>query len=143
MKIKITISDLRLREDHSTKSASLGFATPGTYDVLDTYKGKDYTWYKIEPGWVAGIEEVQEIVVSPSQKDRAKDQVYVGNVSLRIRDKASTSGTTIGFCEKKSYYDVYETSQDLYYIWYKIGDDAWCAGVDEVVYYPADQEEET
>ncbi len=42
MKIQIKISNLRLRADHTTKSASPGYAKSGTHDVLDTYQGSDY-----------------------------------------------------------------------------------------------------
>lgn len=42
MKIQIKISNLRLRADHTTKSASLGFAKAGTYNVLEAYQGSDY-----------------------------------------------------------------------------------------------------
>jgi hypothetical protein len=42
MKIKISITNLRLRADHTTKSESLGFAKSGTYEVSNIYQGADY-----------------------------------------------------------------------------------------------------
>lgn len=42
MKIRINTSVLRIRADHSTTSASLGFAKQGTHEVLETYNGSSY-----------------------------------------------------------------------------------------------------
>lgn len=142
MKINIPFTDLRLRKDHSTKSASLGFATSGLHEVLETYNGSDYKWYRIAQGWVAGVdgvtEESEEVWAQPQpvERDRAKDQLYVGDVTLRIRAEASTSGAMMGYCKSKSYYNVLEVVSGAYYKWYKIGDKAYCAGVEEVDYLP-------
>ena len=50
MKIRINTSILHIRADHSTTSASLGFATPGIYEVSNKYVGIGYIWYKIDQG---------------------------------------------------------------------------------------------
>lgn len=142
MKIRISTSILRIRANHSTTSASLGFAKEGVHEVLETYDGSSYKWYRIEEGWVAGIDEVKEVeesTVVPVEEDKSKDQIYIGTDSLRIRTKPSTSGETVGFCEMDVFYNVYDTKKDVYYTWYKIGEDAWCAGVDGVRYHPANE----
>lgn len=141
MKIQIKISNLRLRADHTTKSASPGYAKSGIHDVLDTYQGSDYKWYKIKDGWVAGIpgdvvEVAEASLPEPVAENKEVEQIYVGAVDLRIRDKGSTTGAALGWCQRNSYYNVYGVTQDAYYTWYKIGDNAWCAGVEEVKYYP-------
>ena len=136
MRIKINTANLRIRSNHSTTSNFLGFADAGVHEVLETYKGNDYKWYKIKEGWVAGIEEVEEVAdVMPVPRDKTKNQVYIGINDLRIRSLPSTKGESLGFCEKDVYYDVYETSKDAYYTWYRIGTNAWCAGVNGVTYH--------
>ena len=118
MKIRINTSILRIRANHSTTSASLGFAKEGVHEVLETYDGSSYKWYRIEEGWVAGIDEVKEVeesTVVPVEEDKSKDQIYIGTDSLRIRTKPSTSGETAGFCEMDVFYNVYDTKKDVYY----------------------------
>lgn len=72
------------------------------------------------------------------EKDTSKDQLYIGNVSLNIRDEASTASCAMGSYNKpNSYFDVKDVAVKSDFTWYHLGDDAWVAGCDkEVVYYP-------
>jgi len=117
MKVSVSISNLRIRQDHSTSSASLGYVPPGLYDVYETYQGVDYTWYKISLGWIAGVDGVTiSNAPGPVPQDSSKNQIYVGVSSLRIRENPTTTSNTIGFCEKGGYYDVLDTEQTAYYV---------------------------
>ena len=146
MKIKISITNLRLRADHTTKSESLGFAKANTYEVSNIYQGSDYKWYKISGGWVAGVDGVEELEDSklpvPVERDKNKNQIYVNTGALRIRSGPSTSYSSLGFCDASVYYNVYDAKNDAVYTWYKIGDGAWCAGVNGVTYFEAGEEHE-
>ncbi len=69
----------------------------------------------------------------PAKQDITVDQVYIGDISLRIRNVPG--GTQMGLCIPESYYNVYDFDFNKQgYTWYKIGDDSWIAGVDEVEY---------
>ena len=59
---------------------------------------------------------------------------------LRIRMNHSTSSDSKGYCDKNSYYNVEEIYEGSNYTWYKIGTDAWVAGVEEVEFYEAEGE---
>ena len=148
MKIEIKITNLRLRSTHSTKGESLGFAKFGTHEVLDIYEGNDYKWYKIADGWVAGIPgdvvelDGEQTLPLPVAKNTDNDQIYVGISALRIRTGPSTTSKSIGFCEQDAYYNVCEIQTDRYYTWYRIDDNAWCAGVEGVVFHEAGEDKE-
>lgn len=87
-------------------------------------------------------EKKKEQITLPAAVSRntATNQVYVGNVILRIRKEANTDAEQIGVCEKNVYYNVLSTEKKTDYIWYQIGENAWCAGVEEVSYYAVQSE---
>ena len=111
-KLEVLISDLRLRQAPSLTGKVLGYAKKGIHTFTDMTKANGYIWYHIEDGYVAAVSgSIKEIkddqpLPTPSKKDLTKDQVYVGNFTLNIRSKASTSGSKVGTCEKNSYYNV-------------------------------------
>lgn len=144
-KLEVLITDLRLREKPSLSGKVLGFATKGVHEYTGTTKADGYTWYNIKEGYIAAvsgaIKEVSE-KVSPVPKDLTKDQVYVSNFVLNIRNKPSTSGSKVGTCEKNSYYNVLSISNESDYTWYKLAEGNWVAGVDELIFYKAGGSEE-
>lgn len=141
MKIYINTDYLRIRKRPSLSADVVGFADKGTYLYKDTTTADGYKWYQIDNEmWVAGVDGVEEVsdwvAPTPVKKNSKKDQVYIGDFILRIRSSYSTSSEKMGVCEKNSYYNVLETRSDQNYTWYKLGDQSWIAGVEEVEYYP-------
>lgn len=51
--IEILVTNLRLRSSSSTKGKVLGYIKKGFYNYTDVKQNDNYTWYKIENGWVA------------------------------------------------------------------------------------------
>ena len=146
-KIKITSSVLRKRNKPSLSGRFLGFAAIGEYTYSDKVWADSYYWYSIaENTWVAGVsdclEEIKDTWTKPEsvEKNTKEDQIYVGKVLLRIRADHSTSSNSKGYCDKNSYYNVEEIYEGSNYTWYKIGTDAWVAGVEEVEFYEAEGE---
>lgn len=141
--IHVTKAEINIRKEPSTKSDIMGTVKNNSYyNVISVEDKSDYTWYNIgEDSWVANVSGIEYLEVSilptPVPENKNKDQLYVGDVSLSIRNMPSTSGTRIGFCEKESNYNVLEVNDKSDYTWYKLAEGAWVAGVDEVTYYPA------
>lgn len=136
--------NLRIREKPSTDSTQMGlFVSPQAYyNVLDKSPEDDYTWYKLgENAWVLGVSNTiffkRDVWEKPQpvQPDETKNQVFIGDLNLRIRESHSTKSQSMDLCQKNSYYDVLDASLQADYTWYKIGTDAWIAGVDGVIYY--------
>lgn len=75
----------------------------------------------------------------PTTRDTSKNQLYVDDISLNVRDEATTSSrimATIG----KGYYDVLDFVKKSDYTWYHLGADSWVAGVKETKYFEKDTE---
>lgn len=73
-----------------------------------------------------------------AQKDTSKNQLYVGDIVLNIRDEATTNSRIMGkFNKPKAYYDVLGIVEKEDYTWYHLGEDSWCAGTDGTKYYPS------
>lgn len=81
----------------------------------------------------------EEVIIKPVEKDTTKNQLYVGDISLNLRDEATTSSKIMGTIGK-GYYDVLDFVSKSDYIWYHLGPDAWAAGVKETKYYPKQEE---
>lgn len=64
----------------------------------------------------------------PVARDKMTDQVYISNVSLRCRVKPSLQGDIIGIVPI-GYYNYTDTEVADGYIWYKVGETHWLAGV--------------
>ena len=67
-------------------------------------------------------------IPSPVAKDTSKNQVRVVKATLRVRTYPTTNGDVIGLA-KTGYYNYTDTANANGYIWYKIGDFQWVAGV--------------
>lgn len=54
-KVRVKISNLRMRKEPTTKSQSLGFITKGVYTIVDTKTGDGHEWGKLKSGagWIA------------------------------------------------------------------------------------------
>lgn len=116
----------------------------GHFNVLDTKESGGYVWYKIgEQAWIAGVEgsvvftKAKEVELpKPVEKDASVNQVYIGDISLRMRAEPNTISKVQGLAEKESYYNVLEVEEKEDYTWYKLADFVYIAGVSGVVYYP-------
>lgn len=87
-------------------------------------------WCGSEPDYVL----VAPISIVPVEKNKSKNQVYVGTNGLRVRSEPNTNSNVNGQA-MIGYYNVDETIEQKDYIWYKIGN-YYIAGVDGVIYYP-------
>lgn len=98
--------------------------TEYVYGVLHT--GKESSWVKPEP----------------VERDESKDQLYIGNVTVKIRDEATTASVQMGLFSKPcAYFNVDGVTEKSDYVWYHLGPDAWVAGCDdEIVYYPKEDD---
>lgn len=137
--IKILIDSLRLRETPSLSGKILGYAEKGVHSYSDVVSVPPYFWYHIENGYVANVQGavIELTLPEPATEDSSRDQVYVSDIALSIRSKPTTSSDRLGICARNSYYDVLDFEERSDYTWYKIGSDAWVAGIDELTYYPA------
>lgn len=54
--IQTTTFEQNVRKDRSTSSEIVCCAEKGFHNVLDSYEDSKYTWYRIEDGWIAGVE---------------------------------------------------------------------------------------
>ena len=147
MEIKINITNLRIRKTPSLRGEIVGFAEKGIHNYYDTTTADGYKWYSIgENEWVAGTDDVEEVDdwvhPIPVKRDKKKDQIYVEDIILNIRESHSTSSNKMGVCRPNSYYDVLETKVTSSYQWFKIGERSWVADVDGVVHYPVSSWEE-
>ena len=140
--IKVTKDAINIRKEPTTKSDAMGTCKNNSYyNVLETKETSSYTWYKIgDEAYVANVNGIEYLEVwegpVPVEEDTTKDQVFIGDIVLNIRKDASTSAKKVGVCESNSNYNVYSTATKDGYTWYKLGDNAWVAGVDDVIYYP-------
>lgn len=141
--IQVTRSEINIRKGPSTDDEIMGTCKNNVYyNVLSEDEGSGYTWYKIgDEAFVANVNGINYLVASelpsPVHEDINKDQLYVPDVLLSIRTDSTTSSKRIGYCEENSNYNVLTSEVKSDYTWYKLGDNAWVAGIEEVVYYPA------
>ena len=141
--IKVTKDAINIRKEPTTKSEAMGVCKNNSYyNVFEVKETSSYTWYKIgDEAYVANVSGIEYLEVwdgpVPVDEDTTKDQIFVGDVILNIRKEPSTSGKKVGTCEPNSNYNVYSVNTKNEYTWYKLGDNAWVAGIDEVTYYPA------
>lgn len=138
-RLEVLISDLRLRKTPSLKGSILGYAKKGIHTYIDTKTADGFKWYHIDDGYVAEVKDAIKVLgdVGPVPRDTTKDQIYVGDFVLNMRSKPTTSASKVGSCEKNSYYNVLDKSNEVDYTWYKLGDECWVAGVDGVIFYKA------
>ncbi len=90
-----------------------------------------------------GLTDYYPMRLLPDDKSIVNNQIYVPDITLRIRYIASTSGIVNGYCLPNSYYNVLEVvkkenSQDKDFDWYKIGPEHWVAGVEGIEYKESD-----
>lgn len=64
--------------------------------------------------------------INTVSRDESKNQIQVTSSSLRVRTKASLSGSVVGFASK-GYYNYSSTVYADKYTWYKIADSQWIA----------------
>ena len=155
-KLNIKITNLRMREEPTTKSTNKGYAEKGEHVYTETAEADGYTWYKIENGyWIAGIEGdvelIEEIIPEPEptpepetptwvqptsvDENTEVDQIYL-NCKVRIRYDSSTDAESMAVADKNTFYNVLDFEIKSDYTWYQIGEHAWIAGVEEVEYRP-------
>jgi hypothetical protein len=72
--------------------------------------------------------------VTPVERNVLVDQIQVDLMFLNCRNKPTLKGERLGFLDE-GYYNVSEMTEADGYVWYRIGLDKWCAGVDKVTFY--------
>ena len=68
-------------------------------------------------------------IVNPVERNDNMNQIEVIKDKLRVRKSPSLKGEILGYA-KIGFYNYSETSESDGYIWYKIGEANWIAGVD-------------
>lgn len=101
------------------------------------YYDKKYNTIYISPtSWKKPLPDPIDEVVKPVEKNVTKDQIICHEDNLRVRTTPSLSGTKIGHLEKDKYYDYFQIKDADNYIWYKIHDNQWVAGIDALEVLP-------
>ena len=142
--VEVVKDTLRVRVAPSTSAVIINLCPMGHFNVLDTKEAGGYVWYKIgEQAWIAGVEgsliyhKAKEVEIpKPVEKDTSVSQVFIGDISLRMRAEPNTTSKVQGLAEKESYYNVLEVEEKEDYTWYKLADFVYVAGVSGVTYYP-------
>lgn len=140
-------STLRVRTspDTSIKTNIVGACDNNVYyNVKSMIKvdGQSWgdTWYQIEDYWVAGVKGVEYlpgekwIKPIPVEENRKHTQIHIASgVALKIRFNPSTSAKHMDACDNDCFYDVLSDPVKADgYLWFHIGDNAYCAMVDGV-----------
>ena len=84
------------------------------------------------------VKTIDPLIPSETLKEESEDPIGYALVNvdqLRVRAKANTSSETRGTAINGERYQVFETSDDGTYTWYRIGKDRWIAGKTEWVTY--------
>lgn len=137
-----SVDNLRVRKEPSLKGDKIGHLQKDKYyNYFDAKENDGYTWYKLAEGqWIAKIEEVtilpKETVVEPVERDTEKNQLLCHIDNLRVRTKPSLVGEQIGFLQSNKYYNWYEIVEADHYKWYRIAENQWVAGIDELDILP-------
>lgn len=76
--------------------------------------------------------------VDPVERNTTVDQIEVQIKNLRCRKEPSLNGEILGLLDP-GYYNLYGTEDADGFIWYKIGEERWCAKVTGVVALPAEK----
>lgn len=142
--VLVSTDALRVRTGPSLDSDVVGQCQNGAfYNVTEVIEGSQWTsqgitdnkWYHIEDCYVAAIPGTSYrpkdswIDPIPVEKNSLKNQIFIKVSDLRIRKGPSTATEQLGFCKSNSYYNIYESKICKDYVWFRIGSDAWCAGV--------------
>lgn len=77
--------------------------------------------------------------VDPVDRNTAVDQIEVQIKNLRCRKEPSLNGEILGLLDP-GYYNLYGTEEADGFVWYKIGEERWCAKVTGVVSLPASKQ---
>lgn len=144
---KVTLSE----SGYSRNSVYKGKACI-VYDInlKDLIVGKTLTLrpkspYNIEFYGIIHTGDVFDDYILPKavERDTTKDQLYVGDIILNVRDEATTSSQLMGRLEKPNgYFNVNSVVKKDDYTWYSLGVDSWVAGVNEVTFYPKAKEKD-
>lgn len=142
--VEVVKDNLRVRVASSTSAVIINLCPMGYFNVLSTKESGGYIWYQVgEQAWIAGVEgsvvfhKAKEVEIpKPVERDASVNQVFIGDVSLRMRAEPNTTSKVQGLAEKESYYNVLEVEEKEDYTWYKLADFVYIAGVSGVVYYP-------
>ncbi len=93
------------------------------------YRFYHYVTLQDESNGVGGAPEYILVnplnMVHPTAQDKSKDQIQVTTDCQNIRNN---NGSIIGVADS-GYYDVFDQKEDSDYIWYKVGNDSYIAGV--------------
>lgn len=103
---------LRCRTGHSTNSNIIGAINPGFYNIISTYKGKDYVWYEVEKGkWIAGVDGCvrfiakEEPKVEPPKEEHKeepkKEEIKEEPKKDDIKDNKPNSNEISNYYDKK------------------------------------------
>lgn len=141
--VEVTEENLRVRVQPSLSADIKGICAKGFFNVKDTSVADGYKWYKIgDEDWIAGVEGTTVFHAKkdyeepkPVDRDETVNQLQVDITGLRIRVEPNTTCKIMGSLEK-GIYNVVEVEKKADYTWYKLGENAYAAGVEGVTYLP-------
>lgn len=136
---------IRTSPDTSTTSNIIGACDEESYynvDEIINVDGQSWgnTWYRINDCYVAGVNGVQflpgKAYEKPSkvERDLKHTQIHIAEgLALKLRFAPSLSAKIMGLVDNNCYYNVVDDPINADgYLWFKIGNNAYCAMVDGV-----------
>ena len=79
----------------------------------------------------------------PVEKDETKDQLFIGNTVLNVRNTASTESKINGqLIRPNALFNVVAIENKDDYTWYCLGNNSWVAGVEETEFFKASKKED-
>ena len=141
--VEVMEKSLRVRTKASLSADILGTCSVGFFNVSDKATADGYNWCKIgDDAWIAIIEDTSRFIAKkpyeepqPVDRDETVNQLQIDITNLRIRVEPNTSCKVMGVC-KKGIFNVLEVQVMTDYTWYKLGENAWVAGVEGTTYLP-------
>lgn len=133
----VPIDNLRVRKAAGLSGEQEGLADVGYYNVDEYIKDVDgYDWAKVGNYYIAcgeGLAEYIPAEVTAVKQDTKVNQINVTVDNVRLRKEPNTSADILGWCPV-GYLNVLEIKKCDDYTWYKVGENVWVAGVDEVTF---------
>lgn len=121
---------LRIRKGAGTNQTVLGYIDLGLYNFTETKESNNYTWYRIQDGWIAGTKEDTKVYLKEEQKEpveddkdkkikELQDEIKKLDIELlaqkqTIEEQSTTIGQLTEELNKKPNLKEYEAQEEVY-----------------------------
>lgn len=121
---------LRIRKGAGTNQTVLGYIDLGLYNFTETKESNNYTWYRIQDGWIAGTKEDTKVYLKEEQKEpveddkdkkikELQDEIKKLDIELlaqkqTIEEQSTTIGQLTEELNKKPNLKEYEAQEEFY-----------------------------